>query len=381
MRKAAGLIISLGSLAVCFVLAELILRVFFADLPDPYEKYKYGNQKLNQYIKSEFPPDYHTFTLAEDGLPGVEGQKEFSINNMGFRGDHMILPKPEDEFRIFIVGGSTSECFYLDDSESIDKVLQTHLNKNRSQKLTTKVYNAGKSGDASDDHISMISHRMIHLEPDVIIVFSGINDLLRSMREYDYRHYVDKTLIRFPIWRSVATEFQIPRRIYYFKKRISPREAKQALEEITIKSNYMEKTELCRAARLTERRPLTDVPSYSRNLLTIIGMLESHNVQLVFVTQQTTWNSQLDTAVKNRHWLRYRDGVTYREDYMDEALEMLNDAMRRLAIDEGVPLYDLAKSMPKSLEYFYDDVHFNVRGADEGGRGLGAFLLEKVRLN
>jgi len=50
--------------------------------------------------------------------------------------------------------------------------------------------------------------------------------------------------------------------------------------------------------------------------------------------------------------------------------------MRQIAIEHAVPLYDLAKLMPKSLEYFYDDVHFNVKGAHTAGTQLAAFILE-----
>jgi lysophospholipase L1-like esterase len=97
---------------------------------------------------------------------------------------------------------------------------------------------------------------------------------------------------------------------------------------------------------------------------------------MILITQQTTWNSSIDPEAQNWHWQLFRDGVTYREDYMDEALESLNDAMRQIALEHAVPLYDLAKVMPKSLEYFYDDVHFNVKGARTAGTHLAAFILE-----
>ena len=33
-------------------------------------------------------------------------------------------------------------------------------------------------------------------------------------------------------------------------------------------------------------------------------------------------------------------------------------------------LYDVAADIPKSSQYFYDDVHFNVEGARAAARGL-----------
>jgi lysophospholipase L1-like esterase len=75
--------------------------------------------------------------------------------------------------------------------------------------------------------------------------------------------------------------------------------------------------------------------------------------------------------------MSYRFGVVYREDFMDEALESYNDVMRAIAEEHSVPVYDLARSLPKSSDYFYDDVHFNVEGAATAGEGLASFILEK----
>src|SRR5262249_34797705 len=156
----------------------------------------------------------------EDGLPGMKGPNVFTTNNMGFRGDDLIMPKPANELRIFMVGGSSTECLYLDDARTITRVLQDKLSREPANNLTVKVYNAGKSGDAIDDHCSMIVHRIVHLQPDVIILFAGINDLTRSMRNYDYLHYLpDTPPDRFRYLKYLATESQIVRRFYYLFNR------------------------------------------------------------------------------------------------------------------------------------------------------------------
>ena len=58
----------------------------------------------------------------------MKGPNVFTTNNMGFRGDELTMPKPANEFRIFMVGGSTTECLYLDDSKALTRVLQNELN-------------------------------------------------------------------------------------------------------------------------------------------------------------------------------------------------------------------------------------------------------------
>lgn len=373
MRKITGLLITIITVLGCIVLAELFLA-FTAPVPDPYEALKY-EQVLNQYIKSEFPPDYRIVTEVEEGLPGMQGRNIFSTNNMGFRGDNLFMPKPKNEFRIFMIGGSTTECLYIDDSQSINAILQHYLQKHVNSTISVKVYNAGKSGDASDDHISMLAHRVVHLEPDMIIVLSGINDLTRSIYNYDYLHYVKTFRNKYPILLLFATEFQIPRRLYYAMKRISPTD-RDILERITLRSDYKRKVELRKSTAATDEKPRADIGSYTKNLKSIIGFANSHGIELVFVTQQSTWNSTIDPNVSDWHWMLQRYGRTYREDFMDKALESLNEAMRQVSLEYSIPVYDLARLIPKSSEFFYDDVHFNVKGASIVGMGLGKYVLQ-----
>lgn len=370
MSKTKGPLLAVTTFLVCLVLAEFFLALV-APVPDPFETSKYYPTVVNRYIRSAFPPDYVITTVAETGLPGVQGSNIFSTNNMGFRGDNLVTPKPPNEFRIFMIGGSTTECFYLDDSQPINTMLQQYLQKHVHSGISIKVYNAGKSGDASDDHVSMLAHRIVHLEPDMLIVFSGINDLTRSVNNYDYLHYVKTSRKKEPIFQFVATEFQIPRRLHHLTKRIFPTH-RDIREQITIITNYRDKVASRKSAPITNEKPRVDSRSYANNLASIVGLAQGHGIKLVFMTQQTTWNSPIDTNTSNWHWM-FRG---YREDFLDESLESLNDLMRQVSIERSIPMYDLAKSLPKSLEFFYDDVHFNVRGASVVGRDLGAYVLQ-----
>ena len=376
MKRSTGPILFLLTSVLCVALTEFTLGLFLP-VPDPYAKLKRSIKTINQVIRSEFQRNYVLHTQPEEGLPGVRPHNVFTTNNMGYRGDYLHTPKPTNEFRIFMVGGSTTECLYLDDSDSINTVLQNELQTHLPKSLNIKVYNAGKSGDATPEHISMIAHRIIHLEPDMIILFSGINDLSRSIVNYDYLHYVETTPnSKYTLLRFLATEFQIPRRMYYVLKHIAPTE-RQILEVITGKTNFHPKIELRKSVPISKSRPRTDVATYARNLVTIVGLGKAHEIQLVFITQASTWNSSIDSEAKNWHWMLYRRGVTYREEFMNEALEAMNDAMRQVAIQHRVPRYDLSILIPKSVKYFYDDAHFNVEGAKWAGEGLASYIVAK----
>jgi lysophospholipase L1-like esterase len=373
MKRFAKPALAIGTSLLCLLVAEFALRRI-APVQDPYAELKVPRPEVNQYIKSEHPKNLRVVVDPEAGLPGMKGPNVFTTNNMGFRGDDLTIPKPANEFRVFMVGGSTTECVYLDDSNAITRVLQNELNKQPPNNLTVKVYNAGKSGDATDDHVSMIVHRIVQLQPDLIIVFAGINDLTRSINDYDYLHYVQPVpLDRFRYLKYSLTESQIARRIYYLFNR-NPQNFSQLFQEIHLTSNYQEKVRVCNSLPLSNARPRVNVGAFAYNLRTIAGVASAQGIKLVLMTQQTTWSGPENANLKEWQWILCRSGAKYREDYLNEALTALNDQTRQVAREFSIPVYDLAGTMPKSRDFFYDDVHFNDRGAHEAAVGLAAVI-------
>ena len=356
-------------MGLVFLTVDVVLRIV-APFPSPYSDP--ALLTVNRYIRFEYPRNYAAVTEAESGLAGVSGRNRFTTNNMGFRGGELVRPKPPGEFRVFLVGGSTFECFYLDDRDEIGRVVQNALPVAPDGRAA-KVYNAGLSGAASDDHIAMIGQRIVHLEPDLIVVFAGINDLTRSIFGFDYLHYVDPNVHGRAWYKRVAMTSQIVRRLHRLKTRMTP-DARTLQESRPLVSNYAGRAGLQRTGAVADNPPRTDEGSYARNLRSVVGIARNNGIRLVFMTQPTTWNSSVDTQARERSWMRYRDGVTYREADMDAAMERLNDTMRAVAAKSGLPVCDLARRLPKSLEYFYDDCHFNIAGALETGMQLADFI-------
>lgn len=360
-----------GLTALLAVVGAELLLSWFLPFPDPYA----GAKIDNDFIPSAHQPNMVLQIEIEDGLPGLSGINAFTTNNVGLRGQPLSLPKPDDEFRVFLIGGSTTECLGISDSESIDRVLQVALQNDAPDGLSVRVYNAGKSGDRSPDHVAMLTQRILHLEPDVVVVFAGINDLLGAMHGYDYLHTAGRT---FSLWGSLpllATEFQIPRRLHALARRLR-RGDRAILEEVGWKTSYREKAAVQRSKPVTDAVPTTDLGHFENNMRTIAGLSAAHGFDLALMTQASTWSSSVDAEASEWHWMRYRNDVVYGEEVMDAALEQYNDVSRRLAAERGLILYDLATAAPKSLDLFIDDVHFNVAGAAYAARGLARSLLD-----
>jgi lysophospholipase L1-like esterase len=407
MRPGKGPLIAVVVALVTLCIGEVVLRLV-APLPDPYEHLKWRREDMSpQYIVSQFDPNLHVTVKPEAGLPGVAGRNSFTTNNAGFRGDPLRLPKPADEYRIFMVGGSTTECLMLDDKDAVTAVLQRELQARFPSGPTFKVYNAGKSGDRTDDHIAMLVHRILLMEPDLIIVFPGINDLRAAIYGFDYLHYQYQlgdveheahfseraSSYRLGFWsllRLAAYESQIGRRLYYLSRPSADglpggasEPARLTLEETLrnaarlgqpVRDGIRLRVALNRTAERTDAAPRTDLGSYRANLRTIAAVVPAHGARLVLVSQQTTWDSAVDPEVERWHWMTTVSHKTYRTALMAAALEAYNDALREIAREQSVPLCDLARELPKTLELFYDDVHFNVAGARRAGASLAAVI-------
>jgi lysophospholipase L1-like esterase len=350
------------------LLAELGMWIA-TPLADPYE----SERRAATYIRKAHPPHGSLRFEAEPGLPGMKGVTRWTTNNLGFRGSELVSPKPVGELRVFLIGGSTTECLILDDDDSLDAVIQRTLQERITDRRQVRVYNAGVSGERSDDHVAILTQRIVHLQPDIIVVFAGINDLRAAIQGHDYLHL--RTQAR-PPWMLLATQSQLGR-LAYFSVKLRPPVRKSALDEPSV-TGYHYGVKIQKSARAASEPPIFDTRGYANNLRTLAGVAAGHGVALIFVTQQTTWNSDVDSTAKDWHWLLNIDNVRYAEEDMHHALERMNDSMRQTANSLDVPLYDLARLMPKSTEFFYDDVHFNTNGASVAGKQLAAVILEKT---
>ena len=98
-------------------------------------------------------------------------------NSYGFRGQDFSAIKPSNTYRIFLVGGSTmwgSGSYSYE--TTIPGIFQKIFDK---QKLETnvEVINAGFHGANSITELKLIKERLVDLQPDLIIIYDGWNDL------------------------------------------------------------------------------------------------------------------------------------------------------------------------------------------------------------
>jgi len=103
------------------------------------------------------------------------------VNSHGYKGPEFTAEKPPNVYRIFILGGST--VFGVGPNEdSIAGFMQKKFN-NSSLTFPVEVINAGINGQYSWGEWYLIKNELIHFDPDLFIIYDGINDSINRNRE------------------------------------------------------------------------------------------------------------------------------------------------------------------------------------------------------
>ena len=99
-----------------------------------------------------------------------------NINSYGMRGPEISKEKADDVYRVMFIGGSTAfGSGSTSDETTIPGYLQQKFNNENLDKKI-EVINAGISGYYSLTEIFYIKNFLLEFEPDLLIVYDGIND-------------------------------------------------------------------------------------------------------------------------------------------------------------------------------------------------------------
>ena len=112
---------------------------------------------------------------TQENIPNQHNEY-VNINSFGFRGTEISKEKPENIYRIIMLGGST--LFGIpstSDYTTIPGFLQKKFETTDSD-FKVEVINAGSSGAYSKTETLYVKHKLLDFDPDLIIVYDGWND-------------------------------------------------------------------------------------------------------------------------------------------------------------------------------------------------------------
>lgn len=283
------------------------------------------------------------------------------VNREGFRGEEIARQKPDGTFRVFLLGGSSVLAGRIPFEKTHARLLERGL-RTRHPERRIEVQNAGNHWHTTQHSIIKYLFRIRDYDPDLVVVWHAVNDLLRSFvpDEYavppyrnDYGHYHGA------VAKMVREHFD-PRpaplvRLYLAEG--AALLARDLYSDLRAPPALPEEVEIARFRSL---------PVFAKNLEILADALARDGVPLVLGTQPCIYRENLPAAVRPRLWIKEelaREGNRVPSAAsMARGMRAFNAATRALARRRGIPLVDLAAAVPRTWEYFLDDCHLSERG-------------------
>ena len=335
-----------------------------------------------------------TFQVAPGVMPGVSGETHFRVNSLGLRGDEL---DDEHDVRMLAVGGSTTECLFLDQEDAWPQIVQDELNR-RCGEHRTWIGNAGKSGLNSRDHVVLVKHLLPQLEGiDRVILLMGVNDMtLRLAQDEGYdplflerrgsnRMFLLRSFQQLPIELEASSHPIERMALWRWLGRVKDGWLPEhQLQDDAGLVHDQWRAHRRQAAALRDALPdlSTSLEEYRRNAETIVDLCRSRGVEVLLLTQPCVWSEDLSPEMQSLLWLGgIGEFMTelgcdyYTVAALRAGLETYNRTLVAVAEERGVECLDLAAALESDEDAFYDDVHLNVAGSHKVAASVTEFLL------
>ncbi|MGH2570865.1 MAG: SGNH/GDSL hydrolase family protein [bacterium] len=350
-RTGVTLALILFGLGIGFLTAEVALRLY-----NPFGFRMRGNTIVL--------PVHQTYMIQDPNLERfdkLDRRVVHTKNSLGFRG-----PEPPRDFRaclsIVVIGGSTTECFYLSDGQSWPEQLQAQL-----QPAFPRLWvnNAGLDGHSTFGHTVLMRDYISKLRPSMALFLVGVNDLFadgpRTLDHLDRSPIAGRLAEHSELFAVVLNMVRHRRTAGVKSLGAMPKRLNLQVPEYT--DFPVEEEE---AVLRSQRR---FVPEYESRLKLLMEMARRSGIEPVLITQPALFGDALDDVTQadldrvSIEIYRKMNGFT-----AWRLLEMYNDVIRRVGREQGVKVIDLAREMPKSSRYYYDYLHYGKEGAAEVAR-------------
>ncbi|MBF0584348.1 MAG: hypothetical protein HQL80_08950 [Magnetococcales bacterium] len=342
------------------------------------------------------PNSSSRFVPAAGIMPGVDyRESHFSINDIGLRGEP--LPREAGVIKGLAIGGSTTECLFLDDADVWTRQLQSQLSRRR----RVWVGNSGKSGLNSFGHLVQVEAHLREIKPHWLLVMAGINDLnlcisggLAAIRDNarlaaepgypaSYRRHVFAQID----WSDLGLwQWQrLWRRIALGDRAVQRNPAGPYVVQDAAGLFYQEQRQRRQQAIMVDTEPDIGqcLEPFRDNLSRMAQMAKTAGVPLVLMTQGALYKADMPAAEEALLWFGSVDHNFfgsqpathyYSARVMARLLARYNDVTLSLCRSAQIPCFDTDQQLPKDVTTYYDDVHFNIHGAYMLGEKLAAFL-------
>ena len=304
-------------------LGIILASVFLASLlAYPVLSHVYYSRVLGQHAR------YHPYLQLDPPLYEPRGQE----------GDALV---------IFCLGGSTTE---FKDSEGIGWPARVgKLLGERTSSGRVEVHNLGRQWYTSLHSLMNFRMNLRQYKPDMVIMMHGINDLLQN---------ADFSSFSMGAFRQDYGHFVGPTSGMVFRKPLLTR-AMDVFRATWFAGKHRE---------IVDTEEFPGLHPFVTNLTDLVEMVKAYGGHPVLMTQPSLFKSEMSEEEQEACYMINIEAVGPDKLWSVKTglagMTAYAEAVRRTATDTGTPLIDLEKRIPKTLEYFSDDVHYTDKAFD-----------------
>jgi lysophospholipase L1-like esterase len=320
---------------------------------------------IKRYIKlREFNPLYRDVLVPDQGAMRMSdslAQKEYKlrVDRQGFIMPAKIHPHPD--LTIAFLGGSTTECTYVDEQDRFPYLVGRLLEQKTHLKVNS--YNAGHSGNNTLHSLNVLLNKVVNLKPDIVVMMHNINDLAILMYEKTYWNTNPSRspiIEKKPNFKTVGKDLE---QTFHLIRDLTFPNLSREVKKIWRFGRQSQGDEFkeVRGKKITINQDLL-VREISLNLRTFINICRARGIIPVLMTQPSRLTDHPDPLIKKlMHGLETSQGITYAE--FKGAFDRLNQTIRDLGAKNHLLVIDLAQEIPPVKENICDVAHLNDRGS------------------
>ena len=293
--------------------------------------------------------------------PGYEikgANIHIKINSLGFRGDDFTAEKPANTFRIVALGASTTFSAEVSSNHAVwTHRLQEKLQAAYPSKRI-EVINAAVGGYVAGDNLKNLKHRVLPLDPDLVIYYEANNEIVKDTRDLAIREGLISAEGRSqPAWVTTLSKVSLMFDLAY--KNLA----------ILVRSRE--------GGRRIDKVP-ADLPAhFTSQLDEMRAMLAERHVPLVLSTfivkyrrdqDRSTQIANADVAFFYMPWMSI-DGLL-------DAMDVYNDAILKYGSRVGLLVVDDRFVIPPDTEHFSDCMHLLDKGNEVMSKRFADALIK-----
>lgn len=278
-------------------------------------------------------------------------------NSLGFRGPEISRRKPEQTIRIACLGASTTFCAEVSRDEKTWPHRLQELLSDRFPGVSIEVINAGVPGYVAEESLKNLTHRVLPLEPDLLVVYHAHNDIVKDTRLLAAdQGLTERTPEQQPPAIRCLTQYSLLADLAYKNLNSRSNASARKLRELPDDLPARFIGQVGRVHTVARER---DIPVVLSTFLTHYRRAQSPEDQ----------RSAAGPAFYYMPWMSM--------ECLLGAVDQYNAALIEFAEAEGVPIIRETDSIPGDSTHFVDHIHLTDAGCERMAQRFADFLQEQ----